>query len=95
MDLKVYYQKVRDEQAKITDDYPVVVSESTENGGKAGLAVEVVKSLAARMIVDGTARQATAAEAKAFRQAKADAKRQADEAAAAASKMQFNPVNKG
>jgi len=93
MDLKIYYQKIREEQAKILEDYPVVVSEATENGGKAGVAVEVSKALAAQMIVDGTARAATAAEANSFRQAKAAAKRQADEAAAAA-KPPFDVVPK-
>lgn len=93
MDLKIYYQKIREEQAKIVDDYPVVVSEATENGGKSGVAVEVSKTLAAQMIVDGTAHPATTAETNAFRQAKADAKRKADEAAAAA-KLQFNVVAK-
>jgi len=83
MDLKIYYQKVRDAQAKITEEYPIVVSEPTDNGGKAGVAVEVSRAVAARMIVDGTARPATAAEVAAFRKEMANAKRQADEAAAA------------
>jgi hypothetical protein len=93
MDLTVYYQKIRDEQTKITDEFPVVVSLETQDGGKAGVRTEVPRAVAARMFVDGLARPATATEAKTFRDAKAEAKRQADEAEAA-SKVEFNIVPK-
>ena len=91
MDLTIFYQKVRDEQARIADDFPVVVSLETPDGGKAGVRTEVPKALAARMLVDGMVREATPAEAKAFRDAKTAAKQVAD-AAAEAAKVQLNIV---
>lgn len=91
MDLTIYYQKIRDEQAKMTDDYPVVVSLETADGGKAGVRTEVPKALAARMLVDGVVREATPAETKAFRDAKTEAKQAAD-AAAEAARVQLNIV---
>jgi hypothetical protein len=93
MDLTIYYQKIRDEQAKIAEEFPVMVSLETEDGGKRGVQTEVSRALAARMIVNGVARRATATETKAFHEAKTEAKRQAD-AAAAAAKMEFDVVPK-
>jgi hypothetical protein len=93
MDLKIYYQKIRDEQEKIADPFPVVVSLETQDGGRAGVQTEVPKPVAARMIVDGIAKLASPTEAKAFRDAKTDAKAQADKAAEAA-KLQFTVVPK-
>jgi hypothetical protein len=83
MDLRLYYQKIRDAQAKITDPCPVIVSRETPDGGKEGTLTEVPVGIAAKMIVDGAARLATAEEARTFRQAQAEAKRFADEAEAA------------
>jgi hypothetical protein len=84
MDLTGYYEKIREAKAKITDEFAVVVSNQTSDGGKAGLCTEVPRAVAARMVVDGVARQASAAEQKAFRDTQAKAKKQADEIAAAA-----------
>lgn len=83
MDLRIYYQKIRDGQEKIGDPYPVIVSSETPDGGKEGMLTEVTARIAAKMIVDGAARLATAEETRTFRQAQAEAKRIADEAAAA------------
>ena len=66
MDLKSYYQKIKETQSKITDPYTVVVSLDTGDGGKAGTPVEVSRALAAKMIVEGTARATSAAEREAF-----------------------------
>ena len=95
MDLKFYYQNIRDEEAKISDPFPVVVSTDTEDGGKPGMQTEVTRALAAKMIVDGRARLATTDETNAFRKTKAEAKAKADQAAEAA-KLQFTvvPVSK-
>jgi hypothetical protein len=82
MDLKAYYQKIHAQEAKIAEDYPVVVSVATGDGRKEGVPAEVTRAIAARMIVDGAARLATAEEAKAFRAAQAEAKRAAAEIAA-------------
>jgi hypothetical protein len=82
MDLKLYYQKRRDTESRIPDAFPLVVSQQTDDGGKAGSCAEVTRAVAAKMITEGTARLATAEEAKAYREAREEAKRAADEAAA-------------
>jgi len=91
MDLKIYYQKIRETEAKVTEAFPVVVSQETQDGGKAGVSMEVPRSLAAKLFVEGTARPATAEEAKAFREKQAKAKQEAD-AAAASSKLNLTVV---
>jgi hypothetical protein len=75
MDLKTYYQKIRDEEAKIVDAFPVVISRETGDGGKDGTKTEVSRRLAAKMIAEGTARLARPEEAKAFLTAQAEAQR--------------------
>jgi hypothetical protein len=81
MDLKLYYQKIRDTESKIPDVFPVIVSQETDDGGKAGSYAEVTRAIAAKMINEGMARLATAEEAKAYRENRAEAKRMADQAA--------------
>jgi hypothetical protein len=83
MDLRIYYQKIRDVQAKISDACPVIVSHETPDGGKEGTLTEVPAGIAAKMIVDAAARLATVEETRTYRQAQVDAKRIADEAEAA------------
>ena len=58
MDLRVYYQKVRDVEARIPGPYVLVESLATPDGGKAGLLTEVPRRVAAKMIVDGAAKLA-------------------------------------
>ena len=84
MDLKIYYQKIRETEAKIVETFPIVVSNETADGGKEGTKTEAPRRLAAKLIVEGTARLASAEEAKAFRAVSAEAKRVADRIAAAA-----------
>src|SRR5437762_11027300 len=84
MDLRVYYKKIRETETSISEAFPVVVSQETPNGGKAGTKMEVPRRTAAKMIVDGTATLAMAEEAQSFRDEKAAAKQIADDAAAAA-----------
>jgi hypothetical protein len=55
MDLRIYYQKVRDTEAKIAEDFPVVVSRETPDGGKPGVRTQVPRRIAAKMIVEGIA----------------------------------------
>jgi hypothetical protein len=88
MDLRHYYQKIRDMETKIEQPYPVVVSLETADGGKAGALTEVPRRIAAKMVVDGFARLATPPEAAAF-QAVLDTARREAEQAAAASKVQL------
>jgi hypothetical protein len=79
-------------EATLTDEFPVMVSNDTPDGGKGGQKTEVPRRVAAKLIVEGQARPASADEAKAFRAAVAEAKRAAD-AAAQASKVQFTVVS--
>lgn len=84
MDLKLYYRKIHEIEAKFTDKFPIVVSHETTDGGKEGIKTEVPRLVAARLIVDGQARLASADEANEFRESMAEAKRAADQFAAAA-----------
>jgi hypothetical protein len=88
MDLRVYYQKVRQVEAGLTEADVVVVSHETPEGGRAGVRSEVSKRTAAQMVVSGKARLATAGEAAEFREETAAA-RQAIEQERAASRVQF------
>ena len=72
MDLRIYFQKIRDERAKIGDEFPVVVSNETPDGGKSGAMTEVTRDLAAKLLVDGAARMASKTEAAEFRQRQSD-----------------------
>jgi len=88
MDLQVYFKKIRAVEESLKDPSAVVVSLETQDGGREGVRTEVPRRIAARMIVEGAARLATADEAREFREQNADAKRQVDQIAAA-SRMQF------
>ena len=83
MDLKLYYQKIREAEAKIVHDCAVVVSKETADGGKEGTFTEVARRVAAKLIVEGLARLATAAEARLFQETQAEARRVAEQVAAA------------
>ncbi len=91
MDLRVYFQKIHELEARILDAYAIVVSLETPDGGKSGVLTEVLPRLAARLVIDGLARLATAEEAELFRRRQADAKRLADEQAEAA-RVQFTVI---
>jgi hypothetical protein len=92
MDTKVFYQKLRQVEASFAEPHVVVVSEETPEGGRAGVHTEVAREVAARMIVEGKARAATAEEAGEFRAQTAEAKRIADQLAAT-SRMQITVVS--
>jgi len=87
MDVLAYYGKRREMEQGLPEPC-VVVSLATENGGKAGVKTEVRRALAAKMIVEGCVRQASEEEAQAFHDEKREAKRVADQLAAA-SRMQL------
>jgi len=91
MDLKRYYQRIRDLEAKIADEFAVVFSLETADGGKAGSLAEVTAKIAAKMIADGVARLASSEEARRLREQQAEARRAA-ELAAAAEKVQLSVV---
>ncbi len=58
MDLRGYYQKLRQLEASLPEPC-VVISHDTSDGGKAGVRTEVPRSIAAKMVTDGTARVAS------------------------------------
>jgi hypothetical protein len=84
MDLQMYYQKIREAEAKIADEFPLMVSVETPDGGKCGTRTEVPRRLAAKLLVEGQARVASKDEARAHREALAEAQRSAERTAAAA-----------
>ncbi len=59
MDLRTYYQKIRDAEAQLTGKDVVVISEVTAEGGKPGIATEVPRAVAAKLIAEGRARVAS------------------------------------
>ncbi len=83
MDIKGFYQKVRQVAETIAETYAVVISMPTPDGGREGIASEVARALAALLVVEGKARLASAEETKAFRDRSAEAKATADQQAAA------------
>ena len=84
MDLQAYYQKIRAMEAKIVEDFSLVVSVETSDGGKCGTKTEVPRRLAAKLLIEGVARLASKEELKAHRDLLAEAKRIAERALAAA-----------
>jgi hypothetical protein len=80
MDLQLHYGKMRQEEQKMTDEFPVIVSNETSDGGKANVLTEVTRRIAARFITLGFARLATGEERKVFLDAKHEARQMAIEA---------------
>lgn len=66
MDLKTYYSNIRAVEATLTGEHIVVMSLATSEGGKAGVATEVPRYVAAKMINDVRARVATDEESEMF-----------------------------
>lgn len=91
MDLRLYYQKIKDNERAITGPSAVIVSHETPEGGKPGVRTEVLKQVAARMLVESRARLATPEEAREFHEQNDQARRQAEQLAEAA-RMQITVV---
>ena len=75
----MYFQKLEEAESTITRSHVVVVSESTPDGGKAGVMSEVSRAVAAQLITEGRARLATKDEEREFRGVKARARAAAEE----------------
>lgn len=80
MDVRGTYRKIRQIESTITDEFVVVSSLSTADGGREGVLTQVSRYIAAKLVVDGRARLATAEEAEAFHQKAAQAHEVAQEA---------------
>jgi hypothetical protein len=83
MDLRAFYQKLRQLERSIVEPHVVISSEETPDGGRAGVLTETPRELAARLVVEGKARLATPEEAQKFREEAAEAKRLTEQAIAA------------
>jgi hypothetical protein len=80
MNLRAFYQKIREIEETIDGSFAVVVSRETSDGGKAGVVSEVPRFVAARMVVEERAQLATAEQAAAYhKRTAAEAERAAQE----------------
>jgi hypothetical protein len=66
MDVRIFFQKVRQVEAAITTPHAVVVSLETPDGGKAGTMTEVSRIMASRLVVENKARLASDEETNEF-----------------------------
>ncbi len=55
MDLRTYYEKIRQIEEAMAGDFAVVISRATPDGGRAGVRIELPRTAAARLIADGKA----------------------------------------
>ncbi len=94
MDLKAYYRKLREIERQVLDDYVVVKSLATPDGGVAGRLTEVAKNVAAKMVVDGLAELADPAESETFRKEALEQKKREDQRREAA-RIQFTVLSEG
>jgi hypothetical protein len=83
MDVRAFYQKMREAEATMAGEHVVVISLATPDGGKAGVRTEVAREDAARMIVEQRARLADPDEAEEYRRGVREVRERADQAAAA------------
>jgi len=88
MDLRGYYQKLKEIEKGLLQDFILMKSVATADGGIAGRLTEVPRALAAKMLADGIAVLAEKAEGELFRAGLAEEKKQEDQKRAAA-KIQF------
>ena len=79
MDIRVYYQKIRQAASSIPAEHVVVVSMETPDGGKGNVKTEVSRETAARLMVEGKARLASEAEASDYRTEMSEQRRRAEE----------------
>lgn len=80
MDVKQYYRKLHELEETLSEKYPVVLSLETADGGKPGVLSEVPRAVAAKMIIEGRAVLASAAEKKKYLEQQAVARKQAEQA---------------
>jgi hypothetical protein len=83
MDLRQFFRKIRDVEAGIAEQFPLVASLETGDGGKSGVLSEVPRYQAARMIVEGKARLASEEEKQIYIEQEAAARKHFDELEAA------------
>jgi hypothetical protein len=91
MDLKEYYQKLRQTEGSLPEQDAVIASLKTPDGGRAGILTEAPRAIAAKLIVEGGARLATEEETEQFREQNNERRRLAEQAAIA-SRLQVTVV---
>jgi hypothetical protein len=80
MDVKQYFRKIREVEASLIEEFPVLKSLETSDGGKPGTLAEVSRENAARMIVEGRAVAATLEEIEEYRASQSLARKAAAKA---------------
>jgi hypothetical protein len=66
MNLREYYNNIREIARTIESEFAVVVSNKTDDGGRAGILTEVTRDAAARLIADDKATLASPAQAQEY-----------------------------
>jgi len=66
MDVRIYFQKVRQIEATILTPHTVVMSLETPDGGRPGVKTEVTRTTAARLVAENKARLTTEEESNEF-----------------------------
>jgi hypothetical protein len=87
MDLKYFFQRLREVSSEIESEFVVIISLETPDGGKPGVFTEVSRINGARAVVEARARIATNEEEAEFRRR---VKLQVEAAIADANDMQFS-----
>jgi hypothetical protein len=80
VDLRQYFKSIRDAEASLTDEFPLMKSLAAPDGGKPGTFSEVSREAAAKMLVEGRAVLATGDEKKAYLEQQAARKKAAERA---------------
>jgi hypothetical protein len=80
MDLRQYFKKIRDTEESIAEQFPLVVSVATSDGGQAGNITEVSRHEAAKAIAEGRATLASDEQKQAYLEREAARKQSADKA---------------
>ena len=83
MDLRSYYQRIREADQSLTGEHIVIVSLPTPEGGKAGIKTEAPRAIAAKMIAEQRARIADDEETREFHAANEAARAEHEEREAA------------
>ncbi len=88
MDIRMYFEKMREIEASISEPFVVVSSLPTPDGGKAGNLTQVARHAAAKLLVENRARLANEDEVREYKD-RADRTRAEAEQALAKSRLQF------
>lgn len=88
MDIRMYFEKMREIESSISEPFVIVCSLATPDGGKAGNLTEVARHAAAKLLVESRARLANEDEVRGYKE-RAEWTRVEAEQALAKSKLQF------